>query len=379
MKLTELEIERYSTQLATAGFGPDEQLLLKKARILVVGAGGLGTPVLMYLNAMGIGSIGLIDNDTVELKNLHRQVLYSVEDIGKYKVDIARLKLNRSNPHTSIDTYPERLNQYNAAKLFEKYDLIIDGTDNFETKYLINDFAFRLGKPWIYGSIYQQEGQVAVFNHLKDGICGPNYRDLFPSPPPLGIREDCSINGVLGILPGIVGCFQANEAIKIITGYGVPLSGKLLVYDAGLNSVTILPVHPNHNNPLYRGTMNARSMQEDDAKLLDSKEEEYLIDISKISELIEQGEKPLLVDVRDPAEYDKMNLGGVNLPLYEIYNDSPSLYSFSQARTLILVCQTETRSKVAFRILKDQCADFITGRKIFVLKNGMTNLSPPGG
>lgn len=219
---------RYARHLVLPEVGPEGQLALQEASVLVVGAGGLGSPALLYLAAAGIGRIGLIDDDTVDVTNLQRQVLHSTSEVGESKAASAERRISDLNPEVIVEAIEGRLGASNALEIIDRYDIIIDGTDNFETRYLIGDACEILDKPWVFGSIHRFEGQVATFNH--EG--GPNYRDLFPEPPEDGLAPNCAEAGVLGVLPGIIGSIQATEAIKVILGIGDSLSGELLVVDA---------------------------------------------------------------------------------------------------------------------------------------------------
>ncbi|MCG8599501.1 MAG: molybdopterin-synthase adenylyltransferase MoeB, partial [Verrucomicrobiales bacterium] len=223
------EKQRYARHLSIPDVGPEGQEKLKAARVLCIGAGGLGSPVAMYLAAAGIGEIGIVDFDVVDFSNLQRQLLHDTEDVGKKKGESAKERLRAINPEVKVNFHDARLNEENAAAIAEPYDLIIDGTDNFETRYLSNDLAVLTGKPNVYGSIFRFEGQVSVFApHLG----GPCYRCLFPTPPEPGQVPSCAEGGVLGVLPGIIGCLQTNEAIKLILGIGEPLIGRLIHFDA---------------------------------------------------------------------------------------------------------------------------------------------------
>lgn len=219
---------RYARHLVLPEVGPEGQLALQEASVLVVGAGGLGSPALLYLAAAGIGRIGLIDDDTVDITNLQRQVLHSTSEVGESKAASAERRISDLNPEVIVEAIEGRLDASNALEIIDRYDIVIDGTDNFETRYLIGDACEILDKPWVFGSIHRFEGQVATFNH--EG--GPNYRDLFPEPPEDGLAPNCAEAGVLGVLPGIIGSIQATEAIKLILGIGDSLSGELLVVDA---------------------------------------------------------------------------------------------------------------------------------------------------
>ena len=227
------ELARYNRHIIIPEFGLAAQQKLKAAKVLVVGSGGLGSPLLLYLAAAGVGTIGIIDFDVVDDSNLQRQVLFGVSEVGKPKVEAAKARLQSLNPHINIVTYNAQLTSQNALELISQYDVVADGTDNFPTRYLVNDASVLAGKPNVYASIFQFEGQVSVFNYTNaQGETGPNYRDLYPTPPPPGLVPNCAEGGVLGVLPGIIGSLQANEVIKVITGVGEPLSGRFFVFDA---------------------------------------------------------------------------------------------------------------------------------------------------
>ena len=228
MELTAEEKYRYSRHLLLEEVGLQGQEKLKKAKVLVVGAGGLGCPILLYLAAVGVGTIGVIDFDTIDASNLQRQTLFSTNDLGRSKAKVAKEKLNSNNPFIEVISYNEQLTNENALDLFSKFDIIVDGTDNFYTRYLVNDACLIANKPLVYGAIHKFEGHVSVFNYQE----GPTYRCLFPNPPKAGSIPSCSEVGVIGVLPGIIGTQQANEVIKIILGTGKVLSGRLLIYNA---------------------------------------------------------------------------------------------------------------------------------------------------
>jgi len=230
---TKEELDRYHRQMILPQVGPEGQERLKRASVVVVGAGGLGVPVLQYLVAAGVGRVGIVEMDRVELSNLHRQVLYATEDVGKPKALAAKERLLALNPLVKIDAYPVRLTSENALEILRPYDLVVDASDNFPTRYLVNDACVLLRKPLVYGAIYQFDGQVAVFHHLTpEGEMGPCYRCLFPKPPPPGSVPSCAEAGVFGVLPAVVGSLMAAEALKVLLGIGKPLAGALLLYDA---------------------------------------------------------------------------------------------------------------------------------------------------
>lgn len=233
MRWTKEELDRYHRQMILPQVGPEGQERLKRASVVVVGAGGLGVPVLQYLVAAGVGRVGVVEMDRVEVSNLHRQVLYTTEDVGEPKALVAQKRLQALNPLVRVEAYPVRLTSENALEILRPYDLVVDASDNFPTRYLVNDAAVLLGKPLVFGAIYQFDGQVAVFHHpTLHGEMGPCYRCLFPKPPPPGAVPSCAEAGVFGVLPAVVGSLMAAEALKVLLGIGKPLAGHLLLYDA---------------------------------------------------------------------------------------------------------------------------------------------------
>jgi adenylyltransferase/sulfurtransferase len=330
--LSKGEKERYSRHIILDGFGEEAQLKLKHAKVLVVGAGGLGCPALLYLCAAGVGTIGIIDDDVVNESNLQRQVLFNTEDVGKQKVLAAKTKLNSQNPFTKIETYYSRIIKENALDILKNYDLVLDGSDNFATRYLLNDACVILNKPLVYGAIHKFEGQVSVFNYEN----GPTYRCLFSEPPNEGEMPACGEVGVLGVLPGIIGTWQATEAIKIITGIGEPLSGKLLSFDLLTNLISSFEFEADVKNRSIRSLGNYNFSCETNSIALD-----------KLQAL----EKPIqLIDVREKTEFDIRNLNGINIPVSEIKNRISEL----DPKALTVVhCKSGIRSKQAIEIIKE--------------------------
>ncbi|TLU99436.1 HesA/MoeB/ThiF family protein [Dyadobacter luticola] len=333
--LEKQERKRYSRQILLPEMGLSGQEKLKAAKVLVVGAGGLGCPVLQYLAAAGVGAIGIVDDDLVDITNLHRQILYTSGDIGQNKALTAAEKLSALNPFVKITPYPVRLSEENAETILKNYDLIIDGSDNFITRYLVNDFCIKLGKPFVFGSILRFEGQVSVFNFQN----GPTYRCLFPD---FSEEDNCAEAGVIGILPGMIGTYMANEAIKVITGIGEPLSGKLLVINALTNTTSIFQFSRSVN----AGAAANFQVQEPEPTPKPS--------VSEISweafESLQQAhpEKVELIDVREPHEFEADGFGGVNIPLSEIPDH---LHSFAAGKTVIFYCNTGKRSLRAATLL----------------------------
>jgi len=340
---------RYARHLTLPEVGPEGQRLLNEASILVVGAGGLGSPALLYLAAAGIGRIGVIDDDSVDLSNLQRQVLHGTSAIGEAKVVSAERRLSDLNPEITIEAYEARLGVDNALDLIGSFDLIIDGSDNFSTRYLISDACEILGKPWVFGSIHRFEGQVTTFN--LDG--GPNYRDLFPKTPPTELAPNCAEAGVLGVLPGIVGSIQATEAIKIILGVGEPLSGRLLVIDTlgmGMRSLS-------YSHDPSRATVTDLSDYEIEcSNPTDSIEESQreMLEINPVDyvERVGQGWSPFLLDVRRMDEERIVSLEGTSLRIQ--HNLVPQrVEEVPHDRDVVIYCRTGSRSAAVARFLID--------------------------
>ncbi|WP_406824575.1 molybdopterin-synthase adenylyltransferase MoeB [Pedobacter sp. KACC 23697] len=327
MMLAKAELNRYNRQMILPELGLKGQEKLKATSVLVIGAGGLGCPVLQYLAAAGVGTIGIVDDDVAELSNLHRQILYNHNDIGQPKAKVASAKLALLNPHVSFTSYYERFTPDNAITICREYDLIMDCSDNFTTRYLVNDTCVNLNKTLIFGSILQFDGQVAVFNHQG----GANYRDLYPAPPTENIN--CIEGGVIGILPGIIGLYMANEAIKLICGIGETLSGKLMTIDALNNIVSIFKIASEKQTVGIKSE--AKAVKEIDKATLDQW-------------LLTNQDEVFLVDVREDYEHEENNIGGVNISLYELTN---ALENIPKNKKLVCYCQTGQRSKMAVQLL----------------------------
>ena len=335
-KLTD-EKERYSRHLMLENFGLEAQLKLKKAKVLVVGVGGLGCPALQYLTAAGVGCIGMMDDDIVCLSNLQRQVLFKSHEIGKYKVLVAKNTLQQLNPLLNFETYTERLSLANALEIIINYDIVLDGSDNFSTRYLLNDACVLLGKPLVYGAIYQFEGQVSVFNYQN----GPNYRCLFPEPPISGEMLPCGEVGVIGVLPGIIGTWQATEVIKIITGVGTPLSGKLLTINLLNNNIQTFDF-PKTSKPIVH-LLTDYELSCGVSSAIES------ISMSTFRQL--QREKKIqLIDVRQTSEHVLGNIGGKNIPLDKL---AESFDMIDKTLVTVVYCQSGARSKQAVSLLKN--------------------------
>ncbi len=349
--LTEKEIARYSRHLLLPEIGTAGQEKLKSARVLVLGAGGLGCPVLQYLAAAGIGKIGVLDFDKVDESNLQRQVLYDTQDVSTPKAEAAKQKLSRQNPLIDIESLCERLTIKNALSIFANYDLIVDGTDNFSTRYLVNDACGLLGKPFISGAIFKFSGQVSVFNFKQ----GPTYRCLFPAPPEPGSVPGCSETGVLGVLPGIIGTLMANEAIKLITGTGDLLSGKLLMVDALSLNFQTLSIKRNEE-ALGQVPKNAEEFMKQDYDLfcgLKKKDSLFKeISAAELHRLIYAKENIQLLDVRDKNELPLLpELKDLHIPLKEIHSHPEKI---SRDKKVIVFCRSGARSRKAIELLSDK-------------------------
>ena len=346
-KLTHQELIRYSRHLVLEEFGLENQMKLKRARVLVVGAGGLGSPALLYLVAAGVGTMGVADFDNVDQSNLQRQVVFNIEDIGKNKAEAAVARLKLLNPLIAYKTYNYKINSANALEILSGFDIIVDGSDNFPTRYLLNDACALLGKPLVYGSILRFEGQVSVFNlQNPDTTFSANYRDLFPQPPPAESIPNCEQAGVLGVLPGMIGSLQANEVIKIITGIGKPLTNKLLIFDALDTEFTIIHI-PNRS---AIGSITAL-VDYDDFCGINEKKDKYLgiqqnrlmkeITVQELKRLKDSGADFQLIDVREPHEYDICNLEGELIPMAEIPGSTTKI---ARDKQVIIHCRSGKRS-----------------------------------
>jgi molybdopterin/thiamine biosynthesis adenylyltransferase/rhodanese-related sulfurtransferase len=344
------ELKRYSRQVILPEIGLPGQEKLKQAKVLMIGAGGLGCPVLQYLIAAGLGHIGIVDDDVADLSNLHRQILYTTADVGKYKAEVAKEKLSILNPYTHISAFIERFTAANAEAICKDYDLVIDGSDNFGTRYLVNDTCVALNKPLVFGSIFKFEGHVSVFNYQD----GPDYRDVFPEAPPTDEVPNCAEIGVLGVLPGIIGTYMANEAIKIICGIGETLSGRLMTINALDNSTTIFKVKKQKKAAKTIATTTQTSTP--------TSVNEITMDELN-SWLTERPDDIYLVDVRETYEFEDYNIGGVNIPLYELQEHIGEL---PQHKKLVLCCQTGQRSKMAIQLLSPAFKG-----EMYSLKNGI--------
>ncbi|HMO38972.1 MAG TPA: molybdopterin-synthase adenylyltransferase MoeB [Saprospiraceae bacterium] len=340
----EAELAWYSRHLLLPELGLRGQERLRSARVLVVGAGGLGCPMLQYLAAAGVGHIGMIDGDRVDISNLHRQVLYTIEEVGQLKVVAAKKRLQALNPHIQIETFPIFLDRDNAIDILSKYDIVADGSDNFATRYLVNDACVLAGKVNVYASVYRFEGQVAVFNYAwPDGQRSAHYRDLYPLPPAAGAVPNCAESGILGVLPGIIGCMQANEVIKIITGIGEPLAAKLLLFDATTMHTQLIGLPRISRHPIT-------SLMDYEAFCTPATTPPVKsLTIEKLQLLQAQGADIQLVDVREPHEKAALDIGGECIPLQHI---TAMQHRIAPDRMVVIYCQSGQRSQQAIQRLE---------------------------
>jgi molybdopterin/thiamine biosynthesis adenylyltransferase/rhodanese-related sulfurtransferase len=367
MALSKEEIMRYSRHLIMPEVGMDGQLKLKQAKVLCIGTGGLGAPVGLYLAAAGVGRIGLVDFDSVDLTNLQRQILFGTQDIGRPKIEAAADRLRNLNPDIQIDQFETRLTGDHALDILKNYDIVVDGTDNFPTRYLVNDACVILGKPNVYGSIFRFEGQITIFG----APAGPCYRCLYPEPPPPGLVPSCAEGGVLGVLPGIVGAIQAAETLKLIIGKGEPLIGRLLLFDALAMRFRELKLRKNPDCPVC-GERPTITKLIDYAEFCGVRGEETAspaqagvpeIAPRELKARLDRGDDLFVLDVREPHEYQICNLGGHLIPLGEL---SRRVNELDSSREIVAHCRSGKRSAEAVEFLRS--AGF---RKVLNLKGGI--------
>ncbi|MEG3991164.1 molybdopterin-synthase adenylyltransferase MoeB [Microcoleus sp. S28C3] len=356
IQLNKQEYERYSRHLILPEVGLEGQKRLKAASVLCIGTGGLGSPLLLYLAAAGVGRIGIVDFDIVDHSNLQRQVIHGTSWVGKPKIESAKNRILEINPFCQVDLYETRVSSENAIDIATPYDIIIDGTDNFPTRYLMNDVCVLLNKPNVYGSIFRFEGQATVFNY--EG--GPNYRDLYPEPPPPGMVPSCAEGGVLGVLCGVVGSIQATEAIKIILGQGTTLSGRLLLYNALDMTFRQLKLRPNPVRPVIEKLIDYEQFCGiPQAKAQEAQEQQQISEMTvvELKELIDSGAKDfVLLDVRNPNEYQIAQIpGSVLVPLPDIEHGEgvAKVKELLNGHRLIAHCKMGGRSAKALGILKE--------------------------
>ncbi|MHB8485112.1 MAG: molybdopterin-synthase adenylyltransferase MoeB [Candidatus Acidiferrales bacterium] len=364
--LSKQEVLRYSRHLIMPEVGMDGQLKLKKAKVLMIGSGGLGAPLGLYLAAAGVGRLGIVDFDTVDFTNLQRQVTFGTNDVGRKKLEAARERLSNLNPEIQIDTFETRLTSDNALDILRDYDIVVDGTDNFPTRYLVNDACVLLGKPNVYGSIFRFEGQASIFGYPG----GPCYRCLYPEPPPPGLVPSCAEGGVLGVLPGIIGCIQAMETIKLVIGKGDSLVGRLLLFDALGMRFRELKLRKNPECPVC-GEHPTVTKLIDYAEFCGIRGEEAPAQTASVPEItpkqlkqrLDRGDDLYILDVRETHEYQICNLNGQLIPLGELPKRVSELDS---SREIVAHCRSGKRSAEAVEFLTK--AGF---RKIWNLKGGI--------
>ena len=367
VELSNEEIARYSRHLIMPEVALDGQKKLKQARVLTIGAGGLGAPLAMYLAAAGVGTIGVVDFDVVDESNLQRQIIHGTSDVGRPKMESARDRIKDINPNVKVETYEKPLTSENALDIFKDYDIIVDGTDNFPTRYLVNDACVLLGKPNVYGSIFRFEGQASVF-YAEEGPC---YRCLYPEPPPPGLVPSCAEGGVLGILPGAIGTIQATETVKLILGIGEPLIGRLLLYDALGMSFREMKLRKDPNCPVCGENPTVTELidyQEfcgiPQAQAAEQENGVPEITVQDLKQKLDNGEDVNVLDVRERHEYEVANLGVRLIPLGEL---PQRLAELDQDESFAIHCKTGGRSAKAVKLLQD--AGF---QHVYNVKGGIT-------
>ena len=351
MSLNKEELIHYSRHLLLAEIGKEGQEKLKSAKVLIIGAGGLGCPVAMYLGAAGVGRVGIIDFDKVDVSNLHRQIAFHKNDVGQFKAEVLKERLQANNPYIEVKVYKERFSIENASTLFDEYDVIVDGCDNFGTRYLSNDAAFFAGKPLVYGAIHKFQGQASVFN-LNNGPC---YRCLFPEPPDADSVPNCAEAGVLGVLPGIIGTIQATEAIKLILGTESSLSGRFMTYDAMKMSFNEFKLGKNPSCPLCSDKAQIKSLEEIEI-LCSSQQEKQNSGVEilpeEVENLLSSGKDLMIIDLREEYEREICCItGSEHIPLSMLANISKMLPT---DKKIIFYCHKGQRSLEAVRTVRDQ-------------------------
>ena len=352
IELNKDEYQRYSRHIILPEVGLEGQKRLKAASVLCIGSGGLGSPLLLYLAAAGIGRIGLVDFDIVDSSNLQRQIIHSESWVGKPKIESAKNRIHSINPHCQVDLYETAISSENALDILAPYDVVVDGTDNFPTRYLTNDACVLLDKPNVYGSIFRFEGQATVFNYQG----GPNYRDLYPEPPPPGMVPSCAEGGVLGVLCGIIGTIQATEAIKIILGAENTLSGRLLLYNAWDMKFRELKLRPNPERPVIEKLIDYQEFCGiPQAAAAEANNDVPEMSVQDLKQLMDSDDDFILLDVRNPNEYQIAKIeGSVLVPLSEIEdgNGVEKVKDLVNGHRLIAHCKVGGRSAKALSILK---------------------------
>ena len=348
-ELTRDEVARYSRHLVLPGLGVDGQKRLKNARVLVIGAGGLGAPALLYLAAAGVGTIGVVDDDVVEESNLQRQIIHGVADVGRSKAQSARDSIAEINPLVQVRLHEVRLDRHNAVDLFAQYDLILDGTDNFATRYLVNDAAVLAHRPHVWGSIYRFDGQVSVFwEDAPDGR-GLNYRDLYPDAPPPGLVPSCADGGVLGVLCASIASVMGTEAIKLITGLGEPLLGRLMLYDALAMSYRTIAIRKDPAAPAITDLVDYEAF----CGTVPDTADDCAITPRALRDLLDSGGPIALIDVREPAEWDINHIDGAQLIPSASIKSGEGLAELPRDRRPVLYCKTGVRSAEALTAVRN--------------------------
>ena len=345
MSLSKEEVLRYNRHLILDEFGLKNQIKLKNSKVLVVGAGGLGCPALLYLAAAGIGNLGIVDFDQVDESNLQRQILYTSDDVGLDKADRAVFRLHERNPLIQYKAISRKITSQNALNILDGYDVVMDGSDNFPTRYLLNDACVLLNIPLVYGSILKFEGQVAVFNHRKHDTFSANYRDIFPTPPDPSFVPNCAEAGVLGVLPGIIGALQANEVIKIITGIGEVLSDRLLLLDSQTLEQNIIKIKNHNTRQSISGLIDYDEFcglsDQNNKSLKSNKTPMKEVTVQELKNMMDSGADFQLIDVREPHEFDICNLGGELIPQGQIPQNADKI---SKSKQVIIHCRSGARS-----------------------------------
>ena len=363
--------QRYQRQMVLPGFGREKQERLQNARVLMIGAGGLSCPAMLYLSAAGVGHIGIIDFDRVELSNLHRQVLYTPDDIGRPKAEVAAEKLKVYNPEVEVQAYTTRVGTENALEIMKDYSLVVDGSDNFPTRYLVNDACQLLSIPLVHASIYRFEGQLSVFNYAgpEGNQSKTNYRDLFSEPPGAEEVPNCAEAGVIGVLPGIMGSLQANEAIKIITGIGETMNNRLLTFNALDNSFYEFELQPNEQAAATAPKTEADFRKMDYGGFCGMPQVEVEEKLAEDFEQIMQDPNTVAIDVRREEEQPKLKNPQIRrIPLQELNNRQEEL---EKANQILFICQSGIRSKKAVEMLRERYPQ----KKMWSLKGGVNALA----
>lgn len=350
MPLSADELKRYARHLVLQEIGTDGQEKLMSASALIVGAGGLGSPAALYLAAAGVGRIGIVDFDVVDVTNLQRQILHSTQDVSRPKVESAKERILSLNPHVKVETFETKLSSENALEILKEYDVVVDGTDNFPTRYLVNDACVFLKKPLVYGSIFRFEGQVSVF----DAQHGPCYRCLYPAPPPPELVQNCADAGVVGVLPGIIGSIQANEALKLILGIGKPLTSRLLIFDALAMEFRTLKITKDSACPICSSSPTITRLIDYEAfcgvtssRL--SHTEPATMTVQELKARIDAGDSPFLLDVREPYEAQLASIGGTLIPLGTL---SGRLSELNKEQEIVVYCHHGIRSAHAVGLMR---------------------------